>query len=90
MESSRNARRILVTPQRSVDDYVLLVLNMLELGEEVELHSAKENACMLADVVNAIIRESGGRAVQAGGGICVERLWGRRRTMVYVKLRLQG
>ena len=86
-----SVERIVVSPQRPMHDYVLLVLNLLGSGvEEVELQATKENACMLADIVSGVIKESGGRVVQVGGGMEVERRRrGRRRLIVYVKLRLQ-
>ncbi len=86
-----SVERIIVSPQRPLHDYVLLVLNLLGSGvEEVELQSTRENACMLADIVNEVIRESDGRVVQVGGGMGIERRRrGRRRLIVYVRLRLR-
>lgn len=83
--------RITVSPQRPAHDYVLLVLNLLNSGVgEVELQATRDNACLLADIVNEVLRESEGRVVQVGGGMGFERRRrGRKRLMVYVRLRLQ-
>lgn len=84
-----SVERIMLSQQRELRDYVLIVLNLLSTkAREVEVQSTKEGACMLAEVVNEVIRESGGRVIQVGGGIRYERRGGRR-TIVYVRLRLR-
>ena len=70
------------------EDLALDVLNLLSSGEEVELVSTSERACLLADVVRRVLEEAGDAVEQAGGTVRFERRpGGRGRVVVTVRLR---